>query len=104
MSKMTTRRVTLLSAVVADGASDVINTELYNDLTFQTTAASISSGGTIKIEGSLDGTNYVTYKEYTVVGNGTWAFAIIDERLTYVRAVLSSRSDGTYTVKLVCGV
>lgn len=94
---------TLLDEVVATGASDGVLVELYDKMTFQMTAADVTTGGTVTIEVSLDDTNYTVYDTFSVTANGSDTFAISGEKHKYVRANVTARTDGTYTVKMMAG-
>jgi hypothetical protein len=98
------REYTLLDAVEASGASTAVHVLQYNIYTFQITADSITDGATLSIEASLDGDNWALYETYTLTADGTQIYTISKEKVKYVRANLSSYTDGTYTVLLLAGV
>ena len=93
----------LLNAVTSTGASDAVDVSLYNKLTFHIVASSVTTGGTMKIQGSLDGSNYAEINSTTVNANGTTEVTFSDVKYKYVRANLTARTDGTYTVTMIGG-
>jgi hypothetical protein len=94
---------TLLDAVVANttGASKTV--ELYNIFTFQIIAANVTTGATVSIQATLDGTTWKEFESFAITGNGSDFLTIAQEKLKQVRAVVSNRVDGTYTVLLFAG-
>lgn len=90
--------ITNLSAVTATGAGASINGALGDSSTWVITASSVTTGGTVLIQGSLDGTNWVTLSTTSVSGNGSTGVAVTS-RWLFLRANVSARTDGTYTVK-----
>ena len=96
---------TLLDGVTANGSSDKKLVELYDIITFQVNTKDVTNdGATIDIEVSLNGEDWVTHKTYTLNADGDELYTIANERIKYVRAVVSDYVDGTYTVLLVSGV
>ncbi len=100
---LNTINVTLLSAVTATGASVATDVSNFNKLTFHIIASSVTTGGTMKIQHSIDGTNYVDVAEETISANGVKEVAVSDKKYRYVRANLTARTDGTYSVLLFGG-
>lgn len=94
---------TLLSAVTSTGASSAVNTSNFKNKTFHIVASSITSGGTMKIQSSLDNSNWADIDTTTVLANGTTEVSFGDIKHTYVRANLTARTDGTYTVTMIAG-
>lgn len=90
--------VTNLNAVTATGAGSSINASASDGSTWVITAASVTSGGTVLIQGSLDGTNWVTLSSTSVSASGSTGVSVTS-RWTFLRANVSARTDGTYTVK-----
>lgn len=104
----------LLNAVTTTGASTQVYVLDKKDLVFVVTASSTSTGGTFTFEGSADGTNWgaigtvdkagSTSATQDIAADGTVFFQVINcDSLKYVRANLSSVTDGTYTVYLIGG-
>ena len=91
---------TLLDAVVASGASSAINTGEMETKTVTIIAADVSSGATIAIQTSHDGTNFVAINTQTIAADGTTEVAIVGLFHKYIRANITSYTDGTYTVYL----
>ena len=92
---------TLLSAVTTTGASAARAVEDSTAKTIYILAASVTSGGTVTIDASPDGTNWVTLNTTTVTANGVTEVAIVGLVNKYIRVNLSARTDGTYTVYMV---
>ena len=90
--------VTNLSAVVTTGAGTAVDGSSGDGSSWVITAASVTTGGTVLIQGSLDGTNYATLSTTAVSANGSTAVSVTG-RWTHLRANVSARTDGTYTVQ-----
>lgn len=95
---------TLLDEVTDNTVGDEKSVELYNTITFQAIGTSITTGANVLIEASLDGTNFVTYETLELTEDGSKMYSINDAKLKYVRASVSSYTDGEYTVLLMAGV
>jgi hypothetical protein len=89
-----------LSAVTSTGAGSGVNAPQARYSVWAVTASSVTTGGTVLIQGSLDGTNYYTISTVTVSANGT-QHVVVSACHPYVRSNLSARTDGTYTTKYV---
>lgn len=89
-----------LSAVTATGAGAGVQAPDARYSIWQVTASSVTSGGTVLIQGSLDGTNYYTVSTVTVSANGT-QHVVVANAHPYLRSNVSARTDGTYTTKYV---
>jgi hypothetical protein len=85
-----------LSAVTATGAGSGVQAPNARYSIWQVTAASVTSGGTVLIQGSLDGTNWYTVSTVTVSANGT-QHVVVAYAHPYLRSNVSARTDGTYT-------
>lgn len=113
---LTTAEAVSLNAVTAAGAGSIINGLNFNKHTFYITASSITSGGTLSIQVSYDGTNWATAtllttavagiaisnNIVTISANGTYALRI-EGKHKYVRVNLLTRTDGTYTATILSG-
>jgi hypothetical protein len=91
---------TLLSAVTATGASAAYGCGDLVSKTVYVLASSVTSGGTITVDTSYDGTNWVTINTTAIRANGVTEIAIVGLQHRYIRVNLSARTDGTYTVTL----
>jgi hypothetical protein len=100
---LNTIEVTLLDAVTAGGSSSSVDVSNYNKLTFAIISSSTSDGATVALEGSLDDTNWYTIDSNIVDTDTTTSYVISDEKHKYVRATISSRTDGIYTVDMIGG-
>lgn len=90
--------VTNLSAVVTTGAGSGIDARRSTGSTWQISASGVTTGGTVKIQGSVDNTNWYDVNTISVGATGVQR-SIVDEPHPFIRANLSARTDGTYTVK-----
>ena len=99
----------LLNAVTSTGVSTQVYTLDKRDMTMCVIASSTDAGGIFTFEGSPDGTNWgaltsidsdgTAAATQAVPDDGTFFFDITNVgSVKYVRANLSSRDDGTYTV------
>ncbi len=102
-SQLLTLEQTLLDAVTASGASANVDLRNYNKTTIHIIASSVSSGATVDIEHSLDGTNYHEVATTTISSDGVTEVVVEDRKYKYVRANISSYTDGTYSVLLLAG-
>ena len=92
---------TMQSAAVATGVGTVVGTSEMETKTIYIIATSVSSGAIIEIQTSYDGTNYTTISTQTIVANGTTEVAIVGLYHKYIRANITTWTDGTYTVYLL---
>ena len=88
---------TLLSAVATTGASNAWATGDMETKTVYCIATDATTGGTLAIQTSDDGTNWVSIVSETVT-TGLKEIAIVGLFHRYIRANLTARTDGTYTV------
>lgn len=93
----TLSKKTLLSAVDSTGAGSSFSVERSKGWTFIIASSSVTSGGTVDIEAYIGGAWYVIHSE-SVTADG--AVMIRDDHGHYekIRANLSARTDGTYSV------
>jgi hypothetical protein len=93
----TLSKKTLLSAVDSTGAGSSFSVERSKGWTFIIASSSVTSGGTVDIEAYIGGAWYVIHSE-DVTADG--AVMIRDDHGHYekIRANLSARTDGTYSV------
>ena len=95
------RTYTVLDGVTATGASSGFNAVDWNNKTFYIIAADVSTGGTVNIEVSGDESSWVSIQDVAVTANGVTEVAISNILNKYIRANVSARTDGTYTVIMV---
>ena len=71
----------------------------YSKITLQIIATSVSTGATVTLEASLDGTNYGSIGTKAVSANGSFFIAISCEAYKWVRPAITAGNytDGTYT-------
>lgn len=96
----------LLNAVAATGAGSTVNLatsvgagKAVDTVRYWVKASAVTTGGTMKIQGSYDGTNWVDLASVAVSANGVTS-ATVAGPLQYIRANLTARTDGTYTVDI----
>lgn len=90
----------LLLAVTATGAgaTKTVPGDLVIDtLRWWILSAAITTGGTVLIQGSYDGTNWTTLATQAVSANGVLTGTLTGP-FKFYRANLSARTDGTYSV------
>ncbi len=92
--------VTLLDAVTSAGASTDIDAQNWEEKTLYIVASSVTTGGTVLVQTSPDNSNWVTISTTSVTANGTTEVAVSGMLHRYIRANLSARTDGTYTVTM----
>jgi hypothetical protein len=95
-------REVILDEVEADGASSAKLVEMYSIITFQVTSSSVTTGATVTVEASLDGTNWAVYETYAIDSDTTEMLTAV-AKFKYVRAQVSSYTDGKYTVIVMAG-
>lgn len=88
----------LLSAVTATGAGNWYKTDGRSVFTFVTTAASVTTGGTVKIQGRTRDETVYDIDTVTVTADGSTA-RIAAGAFYEIRANVTARTDGTYTVE-----
>jgi len=92
----------LLDAVTATGASFSVDVSPYNRIGVQIVASGVSSGATVDIESSHNGSNWAVVSTNSITSNGTTDIQL-DGKFKFLRANVSSRSDGTITVSMIAG-
>jgi hypothetical protein len=90
--------VTNLNAVVATGAGAAIDARRSTGSTWQIVATGVTTGGTVKVQGSVDNLSWYDINTVAVSATGNQK-SLVDEPHPYLRANVSARTDGTYTVK-----
>jgi len=91
---------TLLDAVTSTGAGSGVDALEYNCFAFFINAASVTTGGTVKIQGLTPANDWVDINETTVSADGD-TLVQKDGAYLQVRANLTARTDGTFTVSMV---
>ena len=95
-----------LNAKAATGAGSTVDfgDRIVRDVRYYLTQASVTTGATIKIEASYDGTTFFVFSSITANANGN-TMAFVDSIAgrgmpRYWRANITARTDGTYTLYL----
>lgn len=95
-----------LTSLTSTGVTPSVKV-VSESLTFQITTSGVSTNVVIRMEGSLDDTNFFNLDENeldtTLTANGTFAFALNGTPVKFVRVRLVSISGGTPTVASVVG-
>ncbi|MHC1572161.1 MAG: hypothetical protein ACXQTL_05375 [Methanosarcinales archaeon] len=94
--------IKVLDAVTSTGASSAYSTNGRGKITMIVIASNVSTGATIALEGSADGSNWYTIDSVNVTSNGT-SYLSKNEAHPMIRANVTSRTDGKYTVYLYAG-
>jgi hypothetical protein len=98
--------ISSLPALTEAGVTSSVLTAGVN-LCFQITVASIGTNVVIRLEGSLDDTNYFnlnqTETDFTLTSNGTYGYVLSGCPVQYVRVRLVSISGGTPSVTAKVG-
>ena len=98
---MSTPYVSTLGIKTATGATDFTALAQQDNVAFQVTVASIGTSVTIRLEGSLDNTNYFnlnTSGDIVLSANGTTGYVVVQAPIAYVRCNLITITGGTPTV------
>jgi hypothetical protein len=98
-SKATTT-ATLLNAVSANGSGTAVDISNFSRITFYFTASGVTSGATLAIEVLAPNATWHKIYEKVITSSTALPPAIVEGAFSSVRATLSSRTDGTYTVGL----
>lgn len=87
----------LLNAVVVVSASQAVDVRRSRSFTFYIKAANIVSGGTMKIQAKTPAGDWTDLDSRTINANGDTVISL-EGAYTEIRANLSARTDGTFTV------
>lgn len=93
----------LLAAVAATGAgtSQYLGPKAIENARYILKSATITSGGTIKVQGSEDDTTWYDLVTIAVSATGNTSAQIAGPIPKYVRGNCTARTDGTYTLDLI---
>jgi hypothetical protein len=91
----------LLDAVASTGAGNYIGVSALRFFTFNVIGTGVTSGATIRIEAQDFEGNVVTVTTFAVTSsaNATQSFSVSGV-FNQVRANITARTDGTYTVRM----
>jgi hypothetical protein len=94
--------VTTLGTLTSAGTTDFQALGPQDNLVFQVTVSSIGTDVVIRLEGSLDATNWFNLDpieaDTTLTANGTTAYAVTQAPVPYVRGRLVSLTGGSPSV------
>lgn len=99
---MANRNPRNLNAVTATGEGASLDTLGGVYVTMVVIASAVTAGGTVKLQGSADGTNWYDIATRAVSANGTTADSVAQAH-RYVRTNVTARTDGTYTTYVTIG-
>lgn len=90
----------LLDEVTTTGASSEVGTFPFDRFSFFINAASVTTGGTVKIQTESPNGDWVDISETAVSADGD---TLVEKSGAYakLRANVTARTDGTYTVSMV---
>ena len=94
--------VTTLGTLTSAGVTDFQALGVQDNIVFQVTVATIGTNVVIRLEGSLDATNWFNLDpleaDTTLTSNGTTAYSVSQAPVPYVRGRLVSLSGGSPSV------
>lgn len=94
--------VTTLGTLTSAGTTDFQALSIQDNVLFQVTVSSIGTNVVIRLEGSLDATNWFNLDsgeaDTTITANSTTAYSVSQVPVPYVRGRLVSLSGGTPSV------
>jgi hypothetical protein len=98
---MSTPIVTTLGTLTAAGTTDFQALGTQDNVVFQVAVSSIGTNVVIRLEGSLDATNWFNLNsagDVTVTANGVLGYSLVQVPVPYVRGRLASFSGGSPSV------
>jgi hypothetical protein len=91
-----------LGTLTGVGVTTMVNVEQYDNAIITVTVANIGASVTVRLEGSLDSTNWFNLDSLeddpVLAGNGTAAFSVQNAPVPFLRGRLVAISGGTPTV------
>lgn len=80
-------------------AIDFPNRHAPKDIGLYVTVSNINTNVVVRLDGSIDGTNYATLiSGQTITGNGTYYYGLTNTPVKYVQPVFVSEAGGTAAV------
>jgi len=96
--------VTNLDDVVANTTGTTVEVSNYHNFTIHViVSGSTTTGATVSIEHSLNGSDWVEIDREDVIADGITELAISQQAYRYLRTVVSDYIDGTYTTLIYAG-
>lgn len=89
---------TLLNAATSVSTGTPVGYPDAKNWNFYIVSSSVTSGATLKIRGSHDGTSWVDISSTTVTTNTGMPIQITNQHWPQLVGVITARTDGTYTV------
>jgi hypothetical protein len=93
-----TRKQVLLNGVTATGAGAAFDVRFAQRITVYIKAASVTSGGTMAIQAQTPAGDWVTIDSRSISATGDTVVSFTGAAFSSIRANLTARTDGTYTV------
>lgn len=94
--------VTTLGTLTSAGTTSFAGGESADNAVFQVTVSSIGTNVVIRLEGSIDATNWFNLDsnnvDTTITANGTYGYALVQVPVVYLRGRLVSVLGGTPSV------
>ena len=94
--------VSTLGTLTSAGVTSFAGGESADNAVFQVTVSSIGTNVVIRLEGSLDATNWFNLDsnnvDTTITANGTYGYALVQVPVPYLRGRLVGLSGGTPSV------
>jgi len=97
MNMISLEKKTLLDGVVADGAGTGFSVERSKGWTYVIESTSVTTGATVAVEAYVGGA-WRTIDSRAITGNGNIIISDTHGHYEKIRASVSSRTDGTYSV------
>lgn len=88
----------VFSNATSTGTSKILSSRGHWIYTMVVTAIGVTTGATIKLQGSYDGNNWIDLATRTVSANGTTEDSVANKYFPKLRVNIASRTDGSYTV------
>ena len=90
----------LLDGVSSTGAGEGVNVQRSVGLTYLIAASSVTTGGTVAIEAYING-EWVEVHSAAITADGNTLVRDLDAHYQQIRANVTARTDGTYTVSAI---
>lgn len=95
---MVNQNIITFAQLTAPGSTSATTVTAYKNYTLQYKVASIDTNVVVRLEGSLDGTNWINLDsdgDTTITANGTYGFKLSNTPLAQIRFTFVSEAGGT---------
>lgn len=89
--------------VSASTSGDAIDVSYFHNYTVHIISSGVTTGATVTIEHSLDGTNWVIISTEVIASDEVTEYTYTNQAYKYLRTRVSDYSDGTYTTLVFAG-